>query len=383
MYPGLEAVRGDEFWKELLPRGLRKFREMKHSFLLFAVLVLHMESGGCGQDPIKVAAREKFVQLLSPSQSDWDAIQDPAFVAVLKIDDDFEREAVTDQSLENLSKFPNLRTLVLYCPLISNDGLKHIAERKELEALAIYQCQINDQGIEQLNALTKLEILGFWNPNVTSAGIDRLKATLRETQFDLAKYGDGGKVFDSNGCLTFDFFSKHCRLRNLSGETEVDKLGKVALPPGKWALERSHLSTDEEKTPDVFVFRKAGDVTERLSILRYRANIAPKRPIDLADSVGDSMLFGIPHFLEPDAKMADDAAIHMLRMPSNIDAEKIEITYIYPDRSDTLWMSHAVICLQDGCAFVCLHCAPKVLSPDTILSVYFESSMKPTADTKR
>lgn len=159
----------------------------------------------------------------------------------------------------------------------------------------------------------------------------------------------------------------------LSGTVEVDGLGKIALPSGNWTLQRTHLSEANAKTPDVFMFCRSKSPMERLTVLRYGGHIAPSRPVYLSDSVGDSSLFGIPHFLDDNIKQRGDGDVHMLRMPDDWYATEIEVTYVYPDAQQTHWMSHAILSTLNKSVFVCIHCAPKVLSPEPLQECFSES----------
>ena len=89
----------------------------------------------------------------------------------------------------------------------------------------------------------------------------------------------------------------------LTGTCDVDALGTIALPSGNWSLQRSHVSTTAAKTPDVFIFAKSTTRVERITILRYGPHISPTKPVYLCDSVGDSSLFGVPHFLNANANL--------------------------------------------------------------------------------
>jgi hypothetical protein len=161
----------------------------------------------------------------------------------------------------------------------------------------------------------------------------------------------------------------------LSGNVDVDGLGKIALPTGNWTLQRSHISQANAKTPDVFMFRRLKSPMERLSVLRYGGHIAPIRPVYLCNSVGDSSLFGIPHFLDSNKKQRGDGVVHMLRKPDDWYASKIEVSYVYPDVQQTHWMSHAILATQDKSVFVCIHCAPKVLSPEPLRECLLNSRL--------
>ena len=169
----------------------------------------------------------------------------------------------------------------------------------------------------------------------------------------------------------------------LAGSSNVDSLGSIKLPPGKWNLTRSHVSSVAAKTPDVFIFTKSSKPSERLTILRYGPHISPKQPVYLCDSIGDSSQFGIPHFLDANtAQRSTDCVVEMMRKPSDWYASKLSVTYVYPDADATMWMSNAIIFTQDQSAFVCIHCAAAVLSPAVLTDTVADSSFKSVASSK-
>ena len=63
----------------------------------------------------------------------------------------------------------------------------------------------------------------------------------------------------------------------ISGDVEVKRLGRIHLPEGEWTVEHTFLPTKESKQPDCFLFRKQGDRLERITIIRYRPEIAQKK----------------------------------------------------------------------------------------------------------
>jgi len=159
----------------------------------------------------------------------------------------------------------------------------------------------------------------------------------------------------------------------LSGTVDVDGLGQIALPSGSWTPLRSHMSAVEAKTPDVFIFCRLNSPTERITVLRYGRHIAPQKPVYLCDSIGDSSQFGIPHFLDSNTRQRGKGDVHMLRKPDDWYASEIEVSFVYPDAEETQWMSHAILATQDQSVFVCIHCAPKVLSPEPLRKLFSQS----------
>lgn len=163
----------------------------------------------------------------------------------------------------------------------------------------------------------------------------------------------------------------------LTGTCDVVALGTIALPPGNWSLQWSHVSSIAAKTPDVFIFAKTTTRTERITILRYGPHISPRKPVYLCDSVGDNSLFGIPHFLDANAtQRATDGEVEMIRKPRDWNASDISVTYVYPDSDGRMWMSDASLFTQDKSTFVCIHCAPSVLSPSVLTDMLADSSFQ-------
>ena len=159
----------------------------------------------------------------------------------------------------------------------------------------------------------------------------------------------------------------------LIGNVAVEGLGNVELPPGRWVLNQSHISKAESKTPDVFLFHRAADPQERLTIVRYNSNIAPSKAVYVCDTVGDSSLFGIPFFLGRLKERMGSGEVHMLRKPKDWYANTIEVTYVYGDSNQTNWMSHAILSKQENAVFVCIHCAPRILIPTTVQDCFIAS----------
>jgi hypothetical protein len=175
----------------------------------------------------------------------------------------------------------------------------------------------------------------------------------------------------------------------LSGKVDTGGLGTLSLPPGEWMLEHRHLSPDQEKRPDCCVFKKLRPRLERITILRYRSHIAPRKPVYLCDSVADSYLIGIPDFIaknRPDfipMHRRKESYVFTLRKPRDWYAQRIEISYVYTSKDEEPWMSHAILMTQSRAAFVCVHSSPHVLSPETIDDLVTWSTFLPKAGAVR
>jgi len=167
-----------------------------------------------------VIAQERANRALEPGHeiiwdlADLDAIKDPSSVRILQVYGvSDEKEIIDDKSLEKLDRFPELRTLVLGCPHMTDQGLKHIAKLKHLECLIIFQCEITDSGIQELKALSKLQTVGLHGTDVTEEGIAKLKMALPKPYFELAAFGTSGQIFDANGCLRTRFAERHLKVK--------------------------------------------------------------------------------------------------------------------------------------------------------------------------
>ena len=158
-------------------------------------------------------------------------------------------------------------------------------------------------------------------------------------------------------------------------KANIDGIGEISLPPGKWTLE--YVVTPEKNTnsPDVYVFKKDGDRLERLTFQKFGPHIA--HPISAYfDSIGDSTSNGIPVRLL-DWKNEHDTA-HILRPLEVRETTGKETTcmassYIYTGETKDPWMCHAFVCSRNGLVLECVHASPHALSPDTVDEVFTES----------
>ena len=152
----------------------------------------------------------------------------------------------------------------------------------------------------------------------------------------------------------------------LSGEVELPRLGKIQLPEGKWTVEHTYLPTKESKRPDCFVFRKFGDRLERVTIIRYRPEIAQKKASTYADFIADSIGKGIPYFINNDLHALVHDAIEQLGRPKDWDDNELELTYVYTGKKEAPWMSHSFITLRSDWIVIGIHSSPYAISPETI-----------------
>jgi len=111
------------------------------------------------------------------------------------------------------------------------------------------------------------------------------------------------------------------------------------------------------------------------------------------DWIADSMAMGVPSFLDDKkAKTVNEAkdieseaeldSIHMIRLPQKGHKEPLAVTNIYPGEDGNNWMNHGLIASNKEYAFVFVHSSPRVLSPETIESVYWSSGLSNQLDRK-
>src|SRR5262245_49270486 len=92
--------------------------------LLLAGMVTAQERPSTTEAPPR---RHVWKELVDPSPEDWRAIENPDKITVLQIYDlPDDGMHVDDKSLENLSRFPNVRTLVLGCDALTDSSIPHL-----------------------------------------------------------------------------------------------------------------------------------------------------------------------------------------------------------------------------------------------------------------
>lgn len=88
------------------------------------------------------------------------------------------RTAVTDAGLVHLSKLTNLRFVFLSRTAVTDSGLAHLSGLTKLEQLFLDDTAVTDEGLVHLHGLTGLQILRLANTQVTDAGIAELQRAL-------------------------------------------------------------------------------------------------------------------------------------------------------------------------------------------------------------
>ena len=87
-------------------------------------------------------------------------------------------QPVTDQALEKIKQFKNLRQLQLEKTKVTDEGMDQLKSMQSLEQLNLYGTAISDKGLEKLAACKNLKTLFLWKTNATAEGIAKLKQAL-------------------------------------------------------------------------------------------------------------------------------------------------------------------------------------------------------------
>jgi hypothetical protein len=87
-------------------------------------------------------------------------------------------QAVTDQDLQKIKQFNNLRQLQLEKSKVTDEGMDQIKSMQSLEQLNLYGTAISDKGLEKLSGCKNLKTLFLWKTNATAEGIAKLKQAL-------------------------------------------------------------------------------------------------------------------------------------------------------------------------------------------------------------
>jgi uncharacterized membrane protein len=87
-------------------------------------------------------------------------------------------QPVTDQDLQKIKQFNNLRLLQLEKTKVTDDGMDQLKSMESLEQLNLYGTAVSDKGLEKLAACKNLKTLFLWKTNATPEGIAKLKQAL-------------------------------------------------------------------------------------------------------------------------------------------------------------------------------------------------------------
>lgn len=89
-----------------------------------------------------------------------------------------ECPAVTDAGLIHLRDLHNLRLLSLEGTQVTGAGLEHLAKHSQLRKLYLSDSQLTDEGLEQLANFDQLATLTLSKTQVTGEGVERLRKAL-------------------------------------------------------------------------------------------------------------------------------------------------------------------------------------------------------------
>jgi len=87
-------------------------------------------------------------------------------------------QPVTDQDLQKIKQFTNLRQLQLEKTKVTDEGMDQLTSMQSLEQLNLYGTSVSDKGLEKLVACKNLKNLFLWKTNATAEGIAKLKQAL-------------------------------------------------------------------------------------------------------------------------------------------------------------------------------------------------------------
>lgn len=188
----------------------------KQSVFLF--LLLLPLCANAADKPVDIPA-DAVEELWGADLDQLHAITDPSHLQILELSDlsSGGDGAIVDKSLAVLSRYEHLKTLIVSCPQMTDEGLKHIAKLKHLECLIIsYNSNITDSGIQELKSRSNLNAVGFDKTPITEKGLESLKKHLKETYFEIGTRGKSGSIFKCDGCFNPRFVRQHFRVNRSS-----------------------------------------------------------------------------------------------------------------------------------------------------------------------
>ena len=97
------------------------------------------------------------------------------------------RRPVTDENLQNLKGFGDLRWLNLRQNPITDAGLANLAALEQITFLDLGKTKITDEGLSKLKGLKHLETLVISDTPVTPAGIKELQDALPKLKIDVLR----------------------------------------------------------------------------------------------------------------------------------------------------------------------------------------------------
>ena len=142
---------------------------------------------------------------------------------------------ITDETLEGLEVFPDLRKLIIAETAVTDVGLAHLKHVPRLEKLFIAKCPVSDSGMSTLQQLMHLHELDLEDLAITDRGIAPLAALPRLRNLSVAgtqateagllafrntpalEYLDIGRQPDSETVKRVSGFLPGCRVYDLGG----------------------------------------------------------------------------------------------------------------------------------------------------------------------
>jgi hypothetical protein len=99
---------------------------------------------------------------------------------------DLRDQKVRSEQLEPIARFPQLKTLVLWGPRITNAAMTHVAGLTELTDLELDNCStVSDAGLAQLKGLVNLRSINLRRSSLTDEGLTSLAALPKLEQLHL------------------------------------------------------------------------------------------------------------------------------------------------------------------------------------------------------
>jgi hypothetical protein len=103
-------------------------------------------------------------------------------------------DLITDDSLRNFGKMPQLQGLQFRSKQITDEGIAHLSSLKQLFCLRLSNARITDDGLRALSGHEKLRVLDLDGTHVTGTGLSHLGciATLEFLNLERAPVNDSG-----------------------------------------------------------------------------------------------------------------------------------------------------------------------------------------------
>ena len=174
----------------------------------------------------------RFAELPDLFSLDFDRLRDsqlavlvaPAGLESLRIAD----LRFTDQGLEHVARFPQLKRLDLSGTGITNAGLGQVAALKQLTDLGLSLTDVSDDGLAALAECKKLLVVDLYLTSVTEAGATRLSAALPATTIAIGACD----AFFSPATLRRSHAAIRRQRLHAAGKYQVFGPQRLPIPPG-------------------------------------------------------------------------------------------------------------------------------------------------------